>query len=436
MPITSEQVLQLAPDSNSAKAGEKLMALKNWSDLGINAEALWGKCQGSALYQVKVDLTNLGSSCSCPSRKFPCKHALGLLFLYAESPVAAPLGEPPEWVADWLLKRRDREEKKSDKNAEQADKPVDEKAQLKRVEQRETRVSAGLERLDLWIRDLVRNGLAGLESQPPSFWDEQARRLVDAQSPGLSSRLLALGELPGSSPDWPMQMLSELGRIKLLIHAWQRIEQIDTPLQSDIRQMIGWIISQEELAERTDGVQDIWCVVGQTTSEEKQLRVQRAWLLGRETGRWALVVQFATLGQPFAEVLPVGTERPGTVVYYPGASEQRGKLIRQEGGIAEVTRRLPGTDRFDDFLGEVSSQFARQPWVRGLCGLFSDVTIVPREKEWILRDSAGNGLPLSPKNHWKLLALTGGAPCDLAAEWEGRSLHPLGVYIQGRYRTT
>lgn len=407
MPITSEQVRQLAPDPSSAGAGQKLMALKNWSDLGISKDALWGKCQGSALYQVKVDLTNLGSSCSCPSRKFPCKHALGLLFLYAESPAAASTGEPPEWVEEWLLKRRDREEKKAEKAAEPA-KPVDEKAQQKRVEQRESRVSEGLERLDLWIRDLVRNGLAGLESRPPSFWDEQSRRLVDAQAPGLSSRLLALGELPGSAPDWPVLMLGELGRIKLLIHAWQRLENIEAPLQSDIRQMIGWSISQEELAERTDGVQDIWCVVGQTTSDEKQLRVQRVWLLGRSTRRWALVVQFATAGQPFTELLPVGTERPGTVVFYPGASEQRGKLMRQEGGIAEVAKRLPGTDRMEDFLSGVSSQLARQPWVRSACGLFADVTIVPREKEWVLRDRSGHGLPLTRKNHWKLLALTGG----------------------------
>ena len=434
MPITSEQVTQLAPDGSSAAAGKKLMALKNWSDLGISAEALWGKCQGSALYQVKVDLTNLGSSCSCPSRKFPCKHALGLLFLYAESPAAASSGEPPEWVEEWLLKRRDREEKKAEKKAEEADKPVDEKAQLKRSEQRESRVSEGLERLDLWIRDLVRNGLAGLESRPPAFWDEQSRRLVDAQAPGLSSRLLALGELPGSAPDWPEQMLGELGRLKLLIHAWQRIEQIDAPLQSDIRQMIGWNISQEELAGRTDGIEDIWCVVGQSTSDEKQLRVQRTWILGRNTGRWALVVQFATAGQPFPELLPVGTERPGTVVYYPGATQQRAKLIRQAGAMAEVATRLPGTARLDEFLASVSTQLASQPWVRSTCGLFRDVTLVPRDETWVLRDSAGQGLPLSRRNHWKLLALTGGAPCDLVAEWEGRCLSPLGLFTQGRYR--
>jgi uncharacterized Zn finger protein len=79
MNLTVEQVAEMAPDPAAAAAGKKLVALKLWSDLGRSPAAIWGKCQGSALYQVKIDLANMGTSCSCPSRKFPCKHALGLL---------------------------------------------------------------------------------------------------------------------------------------------------------------------------------------------------------------------------------------------------------------------------------------------------------------------------------------------------------------------
>ena len=32
-----------------------------------------------------ADLRDLGSKCTCPSRKFPCKHVLGLLWLNAEA---------------------------------------------------------------------------------------------------------------------------------------------------------------------------------------------------------------------------------------------------------------------------------------------------------------------------------------------------------------
>ena len=32
------------------------MAAKHWLDLGRSAEAIWGRCQGSSVYQVKVDV--------------------------------------------------------------------------------------------------------------------------------------------------------------------------------------------------------------------------------------------------------------------------------------------------------------------------------------------------------------------------------------------
>jgi uncharacterized Zn finger protein len=109
MPLSLEQVAEMAPDSSSAAAGKKLMALKNWEALGQNPEAVWGLCRGSATYQVKVDLGNLGYHCSCPSRKFPCKHVIGLLMLFAASPDAVASCEPPDWVGEWIERRRSRQ---------------------------------------------------------------------------------------------------------------------------------------------------------------------------------------------------------------------------------------------------------------------------------------------------------------------------------------
>src|SRR5262249_55732887 len=102
--ITSEQALALAPDASSAQAGKKLAAIKHWKNLGRGTTALWGECQGSALYQVRVDLNGMAVRCSCPSRKLPCKHGLGLIILSINDPGALPNAEPPEWVASWLAK--------------------------------------------------------------------------------------------------------------------------------------------------------------------------------------------------------------------------------------------------------------------------------------------------------------------------------------------
>ena len=64
-----------------------------------------GPCCDVAPYQTIVDLTNIAFKCSCPSHKFPCKHALGLLLLYARSESAFAQEDEPEWVTSWIDKR-------------------------------------------------------------------------------------------------------------------------------------------------------------------------------------------------------------------------------------------------------------------------------------------------------------------------------------------
>jgi uncharacterized Zn finger protein len=103
--LTATQVTAMAPDSSSASAGKKLGDPKHWKNLGINEQVLWGECQGSALYQVRVALSTLTIRCSCPSRKQPCKHGLGLLLLAVNHPEILSNTEPPEWVSDWLAKQ-------------------------------------------------------------------------------------------------------------------------------------------------------------------------------------------------------------------------------------------------------------------------------------------------------------------------------------------
>ncbi|NYV78479.1 SWIM zinc finger family protein, partial [Streptomyces sp. UH6] len=106
---SAEQVLALAPDAASRKAGSKLAAAGPWSGTGCDDEGtVWGLCKGSGSkpYQTIVDMGESSApayKCSCPSRKFPCKHALGLLLLWAADPAAVPAGqEPPDWARQWL----------------------------------------------------------------------------------------------------------------------------------------------------------------------------------------------------------------------------------------------------------------------------------------------------------------------------------------------
>ena len=139
--LDANQILALAPDPASAKAGSQLASPRNWSNLGRNDAALWGECQGSGKtpYRTQIDLAGPAFKCSCPSRKFPCKHGLGLYLLLAAD--AAPFSHtaPPAWVGEWLEGRQARQEKKAEKDTTAAEQklqgPATAAAQARRREE-------------------------------------------------------------------------------------------------------------------------------------------------------------------------------------------------------------------------------------------------------------------------------------------------------------
>ncbi len=197
---TTEQVVALAPDEASVKAARGLTHPGKWATLGQNDHALWGECRGSGSqpYQVGVEASEPAFKCTCPSRKFPCKHALGLLLLVASQPNALPAGEPPAWLSEWLAKREQTAQRKV---ARPTDTDLDPEQQAKRAAakdkrgaERQRKVEAGLEELERWLRDLVRQGLAHAQKQPARYWDAMAARLVDAQAPGLARWLRRDGQ--------------------------------------------------------------------------------------------------------------------------------------------------------------------------------------------------------------------------------------------------
>jgi hypothetical protein len=434
---TGEQALALAPDPQVARDGKKHAAARYWKYLGRSGEAVWGECQGSSLYQVRVALDTLAPKCSCPSRKQPCKHVIGLLLLALDGG-AMPTAEPPAWVGAWLAKRAAAAEPKPSKPA--AKKPADagpSAEQVKRAQRREALVAQGLDTLDLWMGDLMRNGLAAVEAQPATFWERQAAALVDAQARGVATRVRALAGVPGASLDWPDRLLGRLGRLALLSHAYRRAGELDADLRGDVRQLVGWDVKDEEVAERGEIVRDEWLIVGQYTREDEETRVtaQYTWLLGASTGRPALVLQFSFRGAPWKELLLPGVRQAGTLAFWPGAARVRARFVERMGEGDPITVGLKGAPSIEAYLTDVASALGRQPWQERFLCVLSGVTPCydPERDAWHARDAAGLALPVAGGDRWKLLAVSGGHPVDMAGEWDGEALLPLGVVADGAY---
>lgn len=92
MPLTSEtDVRREAPDAKAFTAAKTVAKRAKWQRLGRDGQVLWGTAIGSSdHYSVYVDVAHHELECSCPSRKRPCKHALGLMLLEANESASIP----------------------------------------------------------------------------------------------------------------------------------------------------------------------------------------------------------------------------------------------------------------------------------------------------------------------------------------------------------
>ena len=443
---TTEQVLALAPDSGSVKRGKSLAITSKWPLLGRSNIAAWGECKGSGKnpYRTQIDLSDATTPafrCSCPSRKFPCKHSLGLFLLLAEQEQAfqanANADHPPDWVAEWLAKRSQAAAQKQEKRQKTAADPV---AQAKRAEQRASKIEAGLTDLEQWLEDIMRQGLAALPHKPYSFWDQTAARLVDAQAPGLAGRVRILAGIPHSGQGWPERMLKALGKIHLLVQGYQHLESLPPLLQAEVRSQLGWSPTQAELRSRLDQsdplvacVADRWHVLGKHITEEDNLKMQRVWLWGQSSQKPALVLTFAHGRQPLDVSLVPGTYFQGEMLFYPGTGVQRAFVdSRQDAQPSPSPIPEAAHGSIDQAIAHYAECLRENPWGDRVPLMLASVIPRYEEQQWWLLDSQQTVLPLvshySPS--WLLFALSGGHPCTVFGEWDGTAFLPLSIWTQ------
>ncbi|MFC8678689.1 SWIM zinc finger family protein [Streptomyces griseorubiginosus] len=435
---TADQVLALAPDAASRKAGSKLGAAGPWSEAGSSEEGtVWGLCKGSGSkpYQTVIDLADAAGpayKCSCPSRKFPCKHALGLLLLWAGGEGAVPPGPAPDWAGQWIEGRRQRaQEKRTAEPAGSAAGAGDPEGARRWAERRAVRITAGATELEQRLADLLRGGLAGAEQAGYGLWEETAARMVDAQAPGLASRVRELGAIPSSGPGWPVRLLEECALIHLLDQGWLRRERLPDGLASTVRSRVG-------LPASADGppLRDRWLVLAQYDTADARLTTRRIWLHGTDSGRIALLLSYGAAGRAPELELPVGLELEAEVSAYPGKGQLRAALGEQFAPPAPSATRPPGVST-DQAAARYGEALRDDPWLDSVPVTLDRVIPAPDGDSWQLVDADGDSaLPLTPTARsrpglWRLVALSGGAPVKVFGECGHRGFTPLTAWPEG-----
>ncbi len=432
--ISPQQVIALAPDAASAKAGEALAAARKWLSVGRDERALWGLLQGSGKqpYQAKVALADFTSSCSCPSRKFPCKHGLGLLFLLARSPADVPAAAAPEFVEEWLGKRADKVAKKANEAAavERDDPAAEAKAAVaaaKREATREKRVQEGLQDLRLWLLDLAREGFTTHNLQKAEVWEQRARRLNDAQLPGLARRLQELGHIAVTNSDWLPQVSAGIGQLYLALRAYATHDTLSEPEQHDLLRFLGSAQRESDIAADTH-VTDTWLCLGEAIEHDDRLTTRRSWLRGRNSGRLAMLLSFAIGNQPLPAAVQAYQSYALTLGFYPSHAPLRATIIA--GDLMPVPDRIApiGSD-IAATLRDAAERVGADPWTRLFPVCINARLGRDETGQWWLAEAHGAAMPaLSSHSMYEWLARTTGAEAIWFGEWDGRRLRLLSAW--------
>jgi hypothetical protein len=458
--LTKEKIERLAPDQASLGAALKLMKPASWPMLAREADAslLWAECQGSGAtpYRVIVSPDDLGYKCTCPSRKFPCKHVLAVMWMHCDRPERFEPGASPDWVRDWLSRRRPKANT-APQRAGRSDAatpkpgasmaaalqeavetgPADPKAmaraeaQRQRLkEEREVTILAGLDELERWIVDQLNLGLAGFAQRAAHSAKTLSTRLVDAKAPGLANRLEMLSADVFRVPE---QMRGELvferlAALALICSAYRNQERLPPALKADVRRTTGWAVKREELLADTEAlrVSSDW-IVAATLSEVQPDKLRRieTWLLNAtpagDAPRVALLIDFVPVSTgPAGSPFTVGEALSGEVVFYPSAAPLRAQLAtRSPVSPTAAWPELP--DSLEAALGEYEAALARQPWLERW-PLAARRLTVERIGPHQLALAAENGLalPLDRSHSQDLRPLLGIGSISALIAWDGR----------------
>jgi hypothetical protein len=438
MGMTRTAIEAMAPDQSALTAASALLKPAKWPLRARFGRLIWGECQGSGAnpYRVAADVEDQGSKCTCPSRKFPCKHALALMWTYVEDGAAFQTGDVPDWVNEWTRRRRrdgappaaTGEEKSLDAAhpvlTERAPDPDAEArrtaASRKRADETRRSVHAATEDLDVWIADQLRTGLVGFLSALGERCRRIAARLVDAKAGALASRI---DEMPSrllalSAEERADAAIAELGKLVLLARAW-RAASSDPELR---REVLSAETREEVLASpEAPRVVALWEVLGERVATRRDGLVSHAtWLLslGRTAQRFAVLLDFfpASAGRRSGAFV-AGERFNAELVFYPARAPLRAVIASREGAVDAPD---PWPDPPADPFAEYAECLLVTPWRT------ETPLLLPEGR--ICADAAGRAWWRSGRGLWAPLReppppLALGASIETAAGvWDGARL--------------
>ena len=181
--ITEEYIRNSAPNAAAVSNAQKISRQGGFIKLCISEDEtlIFGECKGSGKNPYLTSVDFIGDSpvfrCSCPSRQFPCKHGIAIMYDYLEGKTFQKADVPED-----ILSKREKIAKKAEKAAEAGEKTAPRQntaaAAKKLQKQRE-----GLRLAEDFVNEILSNGAASVSKASAEQYTQLAKQLGDYYLP-------------------------------------------------------------------------------------------------------------------------------------------------------------------------------------------------------------------------------------------------------------
>lgn len=196
--VTEQEIIAMAPNQSAVANAKKISQKGGFVRLECSADDTFylGECSGSGKsnYITSVDFIDASSPvcrCTCPSRQFPCKHGLALLFEISAKKTFGVCEIP-----DDIQKKREKKQARAEKA--QAEETVSELSEEEVAKKKASAAKSaknakvkkikkqleGLELAEKLVTDLVKAGLGTMGGTALKTYEQLSKQLGDYYLPG------------------------------------------------------------------------------------------------------------------------------------------------------------------------------------------------------------------------------------------------------------
>lgn len=233
--ITEDFIINSAPNSNAVANARKISSKGGFYSLNKTADdtLIYGECKGSGAKPYYTSADFMGDTpvfrCSCPSRQFPCKHSIAIMFDW----LAGKNFEVSE-VPDDIVSKRKRIENKA-KKAESGETPKPKKPNTSAVKKKLKKQREGLELAESFVNDILSRGISSINNASCSQYQALAKQLGDYYLPepqAIMLEIISLAQQLSEKPDDKQMSAFTRLCVRLSVSVRKSMDYIDKKLES------------------------------------------------------------------------------------------------------------------------------------------------------------------------------------------------------------